>query len=116
MVEVVFRKDSHNRLSSVFAGGHVEIPQTSSDEYSLVCAAVSAILQAARLGLEAHVKVPLDVSQEKGELAMRWPPSSRDDERVSAIVETARLAVEQIAAQYPQHVAVRVTLETSAAG
>ena len=103
-LQVVFRRDSRNRLSSVFASGHVEITETSSDEYSLVCAAVSAILQAARLGLEAHVKLPLDASQSKGELSMRWAPSSRDDARVEAIVETAALAVARIAAQYPLHV------------
>jgi uncharacterized protein YsxB (DUF464 family) len=111
MLEIVFRRDSHNRLSSVFAGGHVEIPETSSDEFSLVCAAVSGILQAARLGLETHVKLPLDVSQNAGELAMRWPARARDDERVTAIVETARLAAVQIASQYPQHVVVREATE-----
>ena len=103
-MNVVFRRDSRQRLSSVFAEGHVELPQTSSDEFSLVCAAVSGILQAARLGLEAHVKVPLDATQGSGTLSLRWPSRSRDDERVQAIVDTARLAVEQIASQYPQHV------------
>jgi len=111
MLDVVFRRDSRNRLSSVFAGGHVEMPETSSDEYSLVCAAVSAILQAARLGLEAHVKLPLDASQQSGELSMRWPQSARDDERVVAILETARLSVQQIASQYPRHVRVRQETE-----
>ena len=106
MLEVVFHRDSRDRLSSVFASGHVEMPETSADEYSLVCAAVSAILQAARLGLEAHVKLPLDADQRSGDLSMRWPHSARDDERVTAIVETARLAVEQIARQYPQHLRV----------
>lgn len=107
MLHVVFRRDSRNRLSSVFASGHVEIPETSSDEYSLVCAAVSAILQAARLGLEAHVKIPVQAAQQRGELSMRWPQSAREDERTIAILETARLSVEQIASQYPQHVSVR---------
>lgn len=111
MLDVIFRKDSRSRLSSVFASGHVEIAESSSDEYSLVCAAVSAILQAARLGLEAYVNVPLEVSQQSGELSMRWPSSTREDERVLAILETARLAVEQIASQYPQHVKVRVESE-----
>jgi uncharacterized protein YsxB (DUF464 family) len=106
VLSVVFRRDSRDRLSSVFASGHVEIAETSSDEYSLVCAAVSAVLQAARLGLEAYMKVPLDVTQQRGELSMRWPQRSRDDERVLAILETARLSTEQIAAQYPQHVSV----------
>ena len=107
MLHVVFRRDSRQRLSSVFASGHVEIPETSADEYSLVCAAVSAILQAARLGLEAHAGIALDAAQQRGELSMRWREHARDDERVIAIVETARLAVEQIASQYPQHVDVR---------
>lgn len=111
MLNVIFRRDSRDRLSSVFASGHVEIPETSSEEFSLVCAAVSGILQAARLGLEAHVKVPLDVRQQSGDLAMRWPQRAREDERVAAIVETARLAVRQIASQYPQHVRVTEEIE-----
>lgn len=111
MLEVVFCRDSLDRLSSVFAAGHVEIAESSADEFSLVCAAVSAILQAARLGLEAHVKLPLDVSQSSGELSMRWPARAREDERVAAIVETAKLAVEQIARQYPVHVHVTEELE-----
>lgn len=111
-LEVVFNRDSQNRLSSVFSQGHVEIAETSSDEYSLVCAAVSGILQAARLGLEAYVKLPLDVTQSSGELSMRWPARARGDERVEAIVETARLAVAQIASQYPAHVRVREAQET----
>jgi uncharacterized protein YsxB (DUF464 family) len=110
VLEIVFHRDSRDRLSAVFSSGHVEITETGSDEYSLVCAAVSGILQAARLGLEAHVKLPLDVTQRAGELSMRWPQSTRDDERVAAIMETARLAVEQIASQYPRH--VRVLHET----
>jgi len=104
VIQIVFRRDSRQRLSSVFAEGHVDLPETSSDEFSLVCAAVSGILQAARLGLEAHVKVPLDAGQSSGNLSLRWPSRFRDDERVQAIVDTARLAVEQIASQYPEHV------------
>jgi len=110
-MDVTFRRDSRNRLSSLVASGHIEIAQTSSDEYSLICAAVSAILQAARLGLEAYVKVPLDATQTKGNLSLRWPASSRADERVQAIVETARLAVERIALQYPGHVNLREVAE-----
>lgn len=104
MVQVTFRRDSHNRLSSVSSTGHVVIPETSSDEYSLVCASISAILQAARLGLEAYVRIPLVVHQGSGELVMRWPPQFREDERTQAIAETAFLATRQIAAQYPRHV------------
>lgn len=104
MLEVTFFRDSRNRLSSVFAGGHAETGEYGRD---LVCAAVSAVLQAARLGLEAHAKVPLEIVQAPGELRIAWPEDARDNASVEAIVATAELAVRQIAAQYPDHVGVK---------
>ena len=104
MLTVTFYEDSRHRLSSFLGFGHVEIDETSSDEYSLVCAAVSAVLQAARLGLEAVAGVSLEVHQERGDMRLRIPERRRDDEGVAAIVRTAELAVKQIASQYPQHV------------
>lgn len=104
MLHVVFFKDSSNELSSVFAQGHVEIPETSTDEYSLVCAAVSAILQAARAGLEGYAGIDLRVQQEKGDLRFEVPEGRRGSEAVKAILATAELAVSQIARQYPEHV------------
>jgi hypothetical protein len=101
VLEVVFTRDSHDRLSSVFARGHAEAGDHGED---LVCAAVSAIVQAARLGLEAYANVPLEVRQEPGDFEMRWPPASRDDQALRAIVATAELSIEQIARQYPAHV------------
>ncbi len=104
MLSVTFYEDSRHRLSSFLGLGHVEIGETSNDEYSLVCAAVSAILQAARLGLEAVADVPVEIHQERGDMLLRIPEGRRDDEGVVAILRTAELAVTQIASQYPQHV------------
>lgn len=101
MLEVTFYRDSRQRLSSVFARGHAGWADSGED---IVCAAVSAILQAARLGLEAHCKIPLDVEQQAGSLRLCWPESVRDREAVIAIVSTVELSVRQIAAQYPKHV------------
>jgi uncharacterized protein len=101
VLEVIFYRDSRGRLSSIFASGHAEFAIAADD---LVCAAVSAILQAARLGLERHAGVNLEARQEAGALRLRWPAARRDDESVRAIVATAELSVEQIAAQYPEHV------------
>ncbi|MGZ3498697.1 MAG: ribosomal-processing cysteine protease Prp [Vulcanimicrobiaceae bacterium] len=101
MLEVTFRRDSHDRLSSLFAAGHAEAAEFGED---VVCAAVSAILQAARLGLVAHAKVKLDVVQQSGEMSLRWPESDRDNPAVQAIVATAELSIRQIATQYPDHV------------
>jgi len=106
MVEVIFYRDSRNRLSRFFASGHVEIPESSADEYSLVCAAVSAILQAARAGLEHHARIALEARMERGHFEVAWPEPARDDAAVIAIVATAELAIAQIARQYPTHVRV----------
>jgi uncharacterized protein len=101
VLDVVFTRDSRNRLSSVFAKGHADSADHGED---IVCAAVSAIVQAARLGLQAYAKIELDVHQESGDFSMRWPQERRDDEAVRAIVTTAELSIEQIARQYPEHV------------
>ena len=109
MLEVTFYRDSRKRLSSVFADGHADFAEHGDD---VVCAAVSAVLQAARLGLEAHAKVPLEVSQQSGDLRLRWPEGVRNDAAVAAIGATAELAVRQIAKQYPAHVRVRDAAES----
>jgi uncharacterized protein YsxB (DUF464 family) len=112
VVEVTFYRDGRERLSRFFASGHVEIPESSSDEYSLVCAAVSAILQAARAGLEEHTKIDTAAKMASGNLDVTISESDRDDRAVAAIVATAEIAVAQIAKQYPQHVRVTRCRET----
>ena len=108
MLEVVFHRDSHNRLSSIFARGHAEFAHADD----VVCAAVSAILQAARLGLEEYAHVALEARQRSGDFFIRWPERVRDDERVRAIATTAELAIGQIARQFPDHVACNTERET----
>jgi uncharacterized protein YsxB (DUF464 family) len=109
MVTVIFKKDSRQRLSSVLAEGHAGWAQYGDD---IVCAAVSAILQAARLGLESYAKVDLSVTQQEGDLRFEIPEGRRDDEAVRAILATAALSVEQIAKQFPGHVAYESRTQT----
>ncbi len=109
MVEVIFRKDSRLRLSSVSAHGHTEWSASGTD---IICAAVSAILQAARLGVEQVAAVPLSVTQHEGTIELRWEESARDDPALRAIVRTAELSLAQIADQYPEHVLVRSEPQT----
>lgn len=101
MLEVRFRRDSRNRLSSVFAAGHANWADYGDD---VVCAAVSAILQAAWLGLVEHAQIALDADRSSGNLQLIVPPEERDRDDVRAILATAELAVEQIAFQYPAFV------------
>lgn len=100
-LEVRFRRDAAGRLSSLAAGGHAGWADAGQD---VVCAAVSAVLQAAWLGLSEHAHVRVDAVRRKGELALRWPQDARDRDDVAAIVATAELAIAQIARQYPDHV------------
>ena len=105
MLTVTFRRDSRNRLSSVFAKGHAGWADAGED---VVCAAVSAILQAAWLGLEQHARVSLDASKKKSrrasQLSLRWPENVRDRDDVRAIVATAELSIEIIAREHPDNV------------
>jgi uncharacterized protein YsxB (DUF464 family) len=101
VVTVTFRRDSHDRLSSVFAEGHAGWADRGDD---VVCAAASAILQAAWLGLAEHARVDVTGERTGGRLAMRWPETAREREDVRAIVATAELAIAQIARQFPEHV------------
>jgi uncharacterized protein YsxB (DUF464 family) len=96
MVEVRFRRDSRNRLSSVFSSGHAGQGDPGED---IACAAVSALLQAAWAGLTDVAGVEVSGHRRSGDLLMRWPAEVRDRTDVHAIVATAELAIAQISRQ-----------------
>jgi uncharacterized protein YsxB (DUF464 family) len=108
VVEVLVRRDAHGRLSSVSATGHADwsSPGNRAGEFDLVCSAVSAILQAAWLGLTDVAGVAVDAQKADGRLSLRWPPAARDQVPVGAIVGTAERAIEVLAAQFPAHVSL----------
>ena len=103
MVNVRIRKDSRERLSSFLASGHAGWADSGED---VVCAAVSTMLQCAILGLTEVSNIRVQATRGDGRLELAWPADSRDDPGVHAIVATAALSVERIAAQFPEHVAV----------
>jgi uncharacterized protein YsxB (DUF464 family) len=101
MLEVIFYRDGRDRIAAVSARGHADFDQYGQD---IVCAGVSAILQAARLGLEAYAGVELQFLQKPGHLRLQWPEEQRDLESLRAILATAELAIERIAGRFPDHV------------
>jgi uncharacterized protein YsxB (DUF464 family) len=101
MLEVRFRRDSRDRLSSVFSSGHAEHGEPMED---VVCGAASALLQAAWVGLTDVAGVKVSGHRRKGDFLMRWPEEVRGREAVAAIVATAELAIEQMAKQYRGYV------------
>jgi uncharacterized protein YsxB (DUF464 family) len=108
VLTVTFRRDSLNRLSSVFADGHAGWADTGDD---IVCAAASAILQAALLGLTSVARIDVTAERTSGRLALAWPAAERDRADVRAIVATAELSIESIAHDFPKHVRFERALE-----
>ncbi|MBV9233595.1 MAG: ribosomal-processing cysteine protease Prp [Candidatus Eremiobacteraeota bacterium] len=104
MLALTLYCDEHSRIVGLCARGHADFAQYGED---IVCAAVSAILQAARLGLEHHARVPLEVEQRSGQMVLHWSEEVAELESVRAIVATAALAVEAIAGRFPEHVRLR---------
>lgn len=86
-------------MSAITARGHVGYAIETDD---VVCAAASAILQAAWLGLERHAGIALRATQKP--FRLEWPAARRDDDALRAIVATAELSIEQLARQYPEHI------------
>ena len=108
MIEIKFVRDSRGRLSSVFAHGHAEFGKYDED---VVCAAVSAILQAAYAGLEEVARLKFEGKHIAGELEIHIPEAERERADVSAIVATAEIALMQVARQYPAYVRVTRDIE-----
>ncbi|HTA55762.1 MAG TPA: ribosomal-processing cysteine protease Prp [Candidatus Acidoferrales bacterium] len=104
MLQVTFYRDRQGRFSAFAARGHTDFAEHGED---VVCAAVSAILQAAALGLAEYAKAELTSQQRSGSLEIVWREDQRDWESVRAIVATAELAVEQIAERFPKHVRLK---------
>jgi uncharacterized protein YsxB (DUF464 family) len=104
MLEVTFFRDDRGRFSGLLARGHADFADHGED---IVCAAVSAILQAAALGLAEHAAAEMESRREPGLLELHWGEDQRDRESVAAIVATAELGVEQIAARFPKHVRLK---------
>jgi uncharacterized protein YsxB (DUF464 family) len=103
MLEVRFQRDSRQRLSSVFARGHAEAGVAGDD---VVCAAASAILQAAELGLTAYAALGQVAVRGDGEMSIVIPERERERDDVKAIVATAELAIAQLAWQFPVNVRI----------
>ena len=104
MLEVTFYRDGNGRFSGFGGRGHTDFADHGED---IVCAAVSAILQAAALGLAEHAGATMDSRQEPGLLDLTWDERQGERESVQAIVATAELAVEQIARRFPKHVSLK---------
>jgi len=85
------------------AAGHAEAGVAGDD---VVCAAASAILQAAELGLTAYAGLTEVAQRAEGRMVFAIPETARERDDVKAIVGTAELAIEALARQFPVNVRI----------
>ncbi|MGH7729307.1 MAG: ribosomal-processing cysteine protease Prp [Vulcanimicrobiaceae bacterium] len=97
MVEVRIAGDGWGP-SSFVAGGHAGWDEPGHD---VLCAAISALLQAAWLGLAEVAVVAVEGERRPGHLSLRWPPGALADPAAAAIVATVARSLERLAEQYP---------------
>ena len=103
MLEVTFFRDGDSRFAGFAARGHADFSEYGQD---IVCAAVSAILQAARLGLEHYGGGEIQATQEPGSMRLLVGEGARDNESIAAIGTTADLAATQVARRFGAHVSI----------
>lgn len=81
--------------------GHANTAPHGQD---IVCAAVSALSQAAVMGLERHLGRKVDVTVQPGYLSCRL--AEAPDERTEAILATMLIGLREIARQSHKHVRI----------
>ncbi len=111
MIEAVFFEDESHELEGFQVSGHAGYAPAGED---IVCAGVSALVQAAVCGLEKFLNTPPDVQKvtwgEEGIIFKVGLPHSlsvQEKERAKVILETLELGLRGIAKSYPDYVRVR---------
>ena len=108
MTRIVFHKRGEDfvRIESV---GHTGYADRGED---ILCAAISALLQGAALGVRdvAGVKADYRVDEEKGRLFLELPRDLGDGERhdCNVILETLLVSVSDLAKGYSEYIEVEV--------
>ncbi len=86
-----------DHILKVRASGHSGFAEEGSD---IVCAAISALVQAAELGLEKAARLNVKSNTRDG---FKEFSVSEHNERSDAILETLRISLKEIEKQYPRH-------------
>jgi len=108
VVRVCVTRDARGQITRLRIRGHSGYAERGAD---IVCSAVSALAQAAALGVERVAGQPVRVVQETGRLdiELESPFDAARWEKAQAILETALLGIMKISEQYSAHVTVMVS-------
>ncbi|AZR73276.1 hypothetical protein BBF96_07680 [Anoxybacter fermentans] len=113
MVRVQIKRNQKGQIFVFNASGHAEAGEYGSD---IVCAAISAVMQTALLGLGEYLNLKKRLTyqiDEDGWLYCELPPDLTDEERVrtDAIIETMVIGLKSIQSEYPNSIRVEEEVE-----
>ncbi|WP_312422869.1 ribosomal-processing cysteine protease Prp [Anaerospora hongkongensis] len=102
MIKVQITREAEESIIGFRVSGHANTAPKGQD---IVCAGVSALTQAAVLGLDRCLQRQMKLEITSGRLLMELtgPP----DERTQAILETMLLGIKEIASTYPKSVQIQ---------
>ncbi len=105
MLRVKLKKNKAGAYQGFTCSGHTGFSERGTD---IVCAGVSALTQTAVLALERLLELAVEVQVDypKGFLDCTWADEPRLTEKISLVVETMRLGIEEIQNQYAQYVEI----------
>lgn len=100
MVKVIFFKNQQGEIIRFTASGHTNLSRKGND---ILCAAVSALVQGAVIGLECYSQPGVEKRDESGFIDV-W--LGKKSEVVEAIVNTLFLSLKRIEQEYHKHLQV----------
>lgn len=114
MVQVQINRNQDGQVLTFLASGHA-IPRRET-EYDMVCAAISAVMQTALLGLGEYVGLEdrlIYSIDGDGWLYCALPAGLSGAERVraDAIIETMVIGLRSIESEYPKNITVEEGVE-----
>ena len=105
MIRIVFLTDSQGLIQEFTVKGHAEYDDAGKD---IVCAAVSAVVQTAVIGLTDVAGINADHAQKDGLLKCRLPKQMNvDQKKASSVILCTMLAgLESIKNGYPNLISI----------
>lgn len=101
MIKIKIERDNRQAVAGFSAEGHANTAPHGQD---IVCAGVSALIQASVFGLERYLKREITLRQTETGFAVRL--AGVPDDQTQAILETMILGLTEIAKLNPQNVRI----------
>lgn len=109
MIEVLFIRNQQGEIIRFTARGHADTAKFGED---ILCAAVSALIQGAVIGLENYSQPKIEKNNKRGSTTSDngfidvWVGEGKEPVAVSAIVQTLYLSLKRIEKDYKKHLMV----------